>query len=76
VKTSELAEALKAACNAAPKGGKVVAIHLFGIRHAASLKGANLKAVAEQGAQSKDYATELRKAMNLAPFVQIIADHG
>jgi hypothetical protein len=45
---TDLAADLRQACAGAAKGDKVVTIHLFGIRHAERLKGANLQNLAER----------------------------
>lgn len=68
---SELAEELRRACAEAPKGDKVVTIHLFGIRHAERLKGLNLQELAEGAGIGASFGTELRKGVRLADFVAI-----
>jgi hypothetical protein len=68
---NELVDELRAACKAAPKNDRVVTIHLFGIRHAARLKGVNLKLLAERAGISHTYGTELRKGVRLADHVTI-----
>jgi hypothetical protein len=69
---TELADELRRACVAAPKGGRVVTIHLFGIRHAERLKGVNLKELAERAGIGASFGTELRKGIRLAEFVRVI----
>jgi hypothetical protein len=70
---NDLAEQLRKAVEAASKGNKVVTIHLFGIEHADRLKGINLSDLAGRAGISEKYGTELRKAVRLAEYVQIIA---
>ena len=65
----ELAQKLKAAYERPGAGGKVVEIHLFGIRHAERLKGVSLPNLLERAGMNESYKTEIRKGMNLAPFV-------
>jgi hypothetical protein len=69
---TDLAENLRRAYAAAPQGDKVVTIHLFGIRHAERLKGANLQDLAERAGIGASFGTELRKGVRLAEFVQIL----
>ena len=66
---SEIHEALKREIEAAPKGDKVVTIHLFGIKHASQLDGMNLQLLAERAGIGKSFGTELRKGVRLAEFV-------
>ena len=66
---SDLANQLRAAVEAALKGGRVLAIHLFGIEHAERLKATALKSLAEQAGLGESFATELRKGVRLAEFV-------
>lgn len=68
----ELAEELRKACAAAPKGERVVTIHLFGIRNASRLEGINVNELAERAGIGKSFGTELRKGMRLAEFVRLI----
>lgn len=69
---TDLAEDLRRACAASAKGDKVVTIHLFGIRHAEGLKGANLQDLAERAGIGASFGTELRKGVRLAEFVRIV----
>ena len=69
----DLAEQLRAACDSASAGDRVVSIHLFGIEHAGVLKGMNLKDLAVRAGISETYGTELRKGVRLADFVQIVS---
>lgn len=68
---NEIVDMLKRLIDAAPKGDKVVTIHLFGIEHAARLDGMNLQELAERAGIGKSYGTELRKGIRLAEFVRI-----
>lgn len=70
---NDLAEELRAALQAAPKGNRFVSIHLFGIRHAERLKGVNLGELAERAGAGASFGTELRKGLRLAEFVEIKA---
>lgn len=67
----DLADQLRVACQSAKKGDTVVTIHLFGIEHAAALKGLDLKALAARAGISETYGTELRKGVRLADYVTI-----
>lgn len=67
----ELATKLKSVYEKPGAGGKVVEIHLFGIQHAATLKGVSLPALLAKAGMSDNYKTEIRKAMNLAPYVTV-----
>ena len=69
--SDQLVKALKDAYASAPKGDKVVAVHLFGIRFSDELKGHSTHEIAERAGISKSYGTELRKGMRLAPHVSI-----
>jgi hypothetical protein len=69
---SDLVEELRQACAAAPKGEKVVTIHLFGIRNAERLKGTNLQELAERAGIGASFGTELRKGVRLAEFVRLL----
>jgi len=65
-----LVEQLARAVESAPKGNKVVTIHLFGIDHAQQLGGLNLQQLAEQAGIGESFGTELRKGVRLAEFVE------
>jgi hypothetical protein len=68
---SDIINALKRAIEAAPKGDKVVTIHLFGIQHAERLDGMNLQDIAERAGIGKSFGTELRKGVRLSEYVQV-----
>jgi hypothetical protein len=66
---NDMAGILKTSYEGAPHNEKVVAIHLFGIRHAGILEGFPLKDIAILAGISETYATEIRKGMKLAKYV-------
>ena len=68
---SDILEELNRAVAAAPKGDKVVTIHLFGIRHARLLDGMNVHDLAERAGIGRSFGTELRKGVRLAEYVSI-----
>ena len=68
---NEMADKLKKAVDAAPKGGRVVSIHLFGIRHARVLDGMNVHDLADVAGIGRSFGTELRKGVRLAEFVDL-----
>lgn len=68
---NDLADELRKAVDAAPKGERVVTIHLFAIRHAARLSGVSAHELAERAGIGKSFGTELRKGIRLAEFVEI-----
>lgn len=67
----DLIQDLRMACERAPKGDRVVTIHLFGIRNAGRLKGVNLGDLAERAGLGSSFGTELRKGVRLAEFVEL-----
>lgn len=67
----ELVEELRHSVENAPKGDRVVSIHLFGIRHAKVLNGMNLHDLAERAGIGRSFATELRKGVRLADHVTL-----
>jgi len=69
--TAELADILRRNYNAPPSGKKTVEIHLFGIKYAAALKRVSIDEVVERAGISNTYGTELRKMVNLAPYVDV-----
>jgi len=71
VKISELADELRKAYESSEGGKKVVSIHLFGIRRANELDGQSCKDIAVLAGIPHSYATEIRKGMNLAPYVSL-----
>ena len=68
---AQLATTLKNAIDRAPEGEIVVSIHLFGIRHARELESVSLRELVEAAHVHKSYATEIRKGMKLAEYVQV-----
>ena len=69
----EAAVRLRASYTSASSGDKAVTVHLFGIRHAMALSGLPLKELAARAGLSESYATELRKGVRLAEFVDLKA---
>lgn len=67
----ELARQLRDDYGRAPKGDKVVAIHLFGIRNAAALEGHSAQDIAERAGIGRSFGTEIRKGMRLADYVRL-----
>lgn len=67
----DLVKQLQQALNAAPKGNRVVTIHLFGIKHAARLTGIDLQELARRAGIGKSFGTELRKWVRLASHVEL-----
>ncbi len=70
----ELSEELASVCNAADRGEKVTAIHLFGVRNAEKLRNlslSELNQIASDAGQSPKYGTELRKMVRLSKYVQV-----
>lgn len=71
---SRLSEVLRDEYEGSPRGEKMTALHLFGIVHAgelAVLSGTDLAALATEAGLSVSFATELRKMVKLARFVQV-----
>ena len=58
----ELARQLKEDYGRAPKGDKVVAIHLFGIRNASALEGYSAHDIAERAGIGRSFGTRSEKA--------------
>jgi hypothetical protein len=52
---------------------KSVYVHLFGIKYADELEGMSLPELTDRAGISLRYKTEIRKAMNLAKYVQLKA---
>lgn len=50
---------------------QALSVHLFGIKFAAELDGMPLKDLAARAEIPVTYATEIRKGMNLARYVEI-----
>ncbi|OQP86670.1 hypothetical protein BTR14_09505 [Rhizobium rhizosphaerae] len=51
---------------------QATSVHLFGIRYADQLAGLSLSEILRQANMPSTYATEIRKGMKLAQFVNII----
>jgi len=71
---NEMAAALKQCIADAPKGKEVVSIHLFGIRHAKTLEGIDLKRLAALAGESEAYGIELDKGRRLAEYVTVVGE--
>lgn len=69
----EAAVRLRASYASACSGDKAVTVHLFGIRYARALSGLPLKELAARAGLPESYATELRKGVRLAEFVDLKA---
>ena len=67
----KLVEELRAACNGAPSGDKVVTVHLFAIENADRLREENLHDLAERAGIGRSFGTELRKGLRLSTHVQL-----
>ena len=67
----ELALKLRRRCEAPGLGGKVVEIHLFGIEFADDLMTVPISSVISRAGLQESYKTELRKGINLAPYVSM-----
>jgi hypothetical protein len=67
----DLAEQLEKAVEGVPQEDRLVTIHLFGIGHASKLEGINLIELAARAGIGVSFATELRKGLRLANFVQL-----
>lgn len=53
------------------EGNRVVMIHLFGIRYAEDLAGISIKELLNDAEVPASYYPEIKKAMNLAQYVDI-----
>jgi hypothetical protein len=67
----DLARRLRETTDHPRRGGKVVELHLFAIEHADALNNVSLPVLLERAGMHESYKTELRKGMNLAPFVRV-----
>lgn len=50
---------------------QALSVHLFGIRYAEQIAGMSLKEIVVRAEIPRTYATELRKGVNLAKYVEI-----
>jgi hypothetical protein len=66
----DLARKLRDVTDHPKRGGKVVELHLFAIEHADALENVSLPALLGRAGMHDSYKTELRKGMNLAPYVR------
>jgi hypothetical protein len=67
----DLARKLRERTDHPKRGGKVVELHLFAIEHAEVLENVSLPVLLQRAGMHDSYKTELRKGMNLAPFVRV-----
>ena len=68
---SELAEMLWRIYRDAPKGERVTVSLLFGIKYAAELEGRMNKEFVRRAGLPANYASEIRKGMNLSKYVDL-----
>ena len=68
---TKLIEELRAACNGALNGDKVLTLNLFGIEFAEHLRDENLPALVERAGISRSFSSELRRGMRLSEFVAL-----
>ncbi len=71
MQTEQLIAELKERYETALNGQQVVAIHLFAISYADELEGHSLADIAESATGRRSYGTELRKGVNLSPYVSV-----
>jgi len=62
---------LQAYNQAAATRGQATSIHLFGIRYAEDLAGLSLAEILARARMPRSYATEIRKGMKLAQYVEL-----
>ena len=67
----ELADTLREMYDTAPKGEKVVQIHLFGIIYAADISRFTPDAVVKRAGLKDSYGREVHKGRNLAKYVEL-----
>lgn len=68
---NQLSDTLKIMYDNAEENDKVCQIHLFGIKYANELDGANKQAIAYQATGKKSYGTEISKGIRLSQYVSI-----
>lgn len=71
MKIEEAARLLRDMYNTAPPGEKAVSIHLFGIKYADEIRSMSPEEVAARAEVPVSYGTEIRKAINLAKYVEL-----
>ena len=67
----EAGRTLRKMYDAAPHGGKVAHIHLFGIKHADELDGLTSKDIVVRSGIKESYHAEVSKGRNLAKYVVV-----
>jgi uncharacterized protein YunC (DUF1805 family) len=71
----DLVDALRKAYTGAPNGEQSTAVHLFGIRYAEQLEGAQINEIAVRAGLTEHLGTEIRKGMRLARHVELKTVH-
>ncbi len=71
MKSKDLADIFSEKYHGAADKEVVLSIHLFGIEFSDELQGQNLKEICELANAPTSYATEIRKGMRLAKYVEL-----
>lgn len=66
----QLGQILKEAYDDAPRGQRVIRIHLFGIDYSKEILKAGIREVVEESGIGESFKAELNKGVNLADYVQ------
>ncbi len=69
----DLATKLRDMRQAAPRGRKIAAVHLFGIIYAQELEGMDLQTIAERAGCRPSLGGEIRKGVVLAEYVEAVS---
>ena len=69
--TDDLIKELQDDYARAPRGDKVLSIHLFSIRNADGIDGHNTYDFAERAGIGRSYGSEIRKGIRLARYVRL-----
>ena len=69
----DLAAKLRDMRQAAPRGRKIAAVHLFGIIYAQELEGMDLETIAVRAGCRPSLGGEIRKGVVLAEYVEAVA---
>ncbi len=69
----ELISTLRQMYHDAPDGETVTMVHLFGVKFAEQIRdsGASVKDITVRAGLPETYLTEIKKAMNLAKYVEV-----
>jgi len=67
----DAARALADLYQAAPKGGQVTQIHLFGIQYADDRRGLSCAEIVDRARLPKSYVTEINRERKLARYVSL-----